>query len=293
MEKSVGWNESSEFHYEIRKKGRGKRWAFHRYNFAHPPFSFFSFLYLKIDHFSIIAFIYFTLFTFHFLLLTFLYPTNAFPDYSPIQTIQQRCLARMRQATLRQQTRTLTPEQQTKRTAREASLLRWGRTYLSTHFVKAPSQMHLWLANWLDREQQRGWKLNILAPRGGAKSTLVTLAYALRAALLNREPYIWIVSDTLRQASNHLENLRAEISDNSRLLRDYAPATGRGPRWRNTLLELNNGVVIEAIGTGQRVRGRRRREVRPTLIIADDLQSDRHMESPTNASYRAVGFMAC
>ncbi|MGW8255900.1 MAG: phage terminase large subunit family protein, partial [Thermoguttaceae bacterium] len=40
-----------------------------------------------------------------------------------------------------------------------------------------------------------------------------------------------------------------------------------------------NGVSIEAFGTGQRIRGRRRREHRPTLIICDDLQNDGHISS--------------
>ena len=34
-----------------------------------------------------------------------------------------------------------------------------------------------------------------------------------------------------------------------------------------------------APGTGQRIRGRRRRQSRPTLIICDDLQNDQHMDS--------------
>jgi predicted phage terminase large subunit-like protein len=37
--------------------------------------------------------------------------------------------------------------------------------------------------------------------------------------------------------------------------------------------------VIDAIGTGQRSRGRRRNEFRPTLIICDDLQNDSHISS--------------
>jgi predicted phage terminase large subunit-like protein len=42
---------------------------------------------------------------------------------------------------------------------------------------------------------------------------------------------------------------------------------------------LRNGVTIEALGTGQRIRGRRRREHRPTLIVCDDLQNDGHANS--------------
>src|SRR5262249_32263265 len=46
-------------------------------------------------------------------------------------------------------------------------------------------------------------------------------------------------------------------------------------------IELRNGVVIEAFGTGQRIRGRRHRDTRPTLVVCDDLENDSHMWSAT------------
>ena len=45
------------------------------------------------------------------------------------------------------------------------------------------------------------------------------------------------------------------------------------------MIVLRNGVTIEAFGTGQRIRGRRRRQHRPELIICDDLQNDGHTRS--------------
>ena len=159
-------------------------------------------------------------------------------------------------------------------------LLEWARHYLPEHFGRPPSAMHRWLAGQLDRlGSQRGGKLNVLGPRGGAKSTIGTLAYPLQAAVEGREPYIWIVSDTRHQACAHLENLKAELVDNPRLAADYPAATGKGPVWRNGAIVLRNGVAIEAYGTGQRLRGRRRRAHRPSLIVCDDLQNDGHMQS--------------
>jgi predicted phage terminase large subunit-like protein len=167
-------------------------------------------------------------------------------------------------------------------TKSERDLLRWGKKYLKNHFTREPSHMHTWLAARLDsklRNSLRGWKLNVLAPRGGAKSTLVTLAYVLRSAVTGSEPYIWIVSDTLHQAMAHLDNIRIELIDNEKMARDYSHAVGVGPVWRANVIQLRNGVTIEAVGTGQRIRGRRKRESRPSLIVCDDLQSDRHAES--------------
>jgi predicted phage terminase large subunit-like protein len=159
-------------------------------------------------------------------------------------------------------------------------LLDWGRLTLPDHFRLPPSLMHRWLAARLhDMDRRRGVRVNVLGPRGGAKSTVGTLAYVLRAAVEQREPYIWIVSDTVGQARTHLANIRAELEHNDGLAAHYPHAVGRGPRWRSAALELRNGVVIEAYGTGQRLRGRRRREHRPSLIVCDDLQNDQHIAS--------------
>jgi len=113
-------------------------------------------------------------------------------------------------------------------------LLAWGRKYLPEHFRHTPSLMHRWLADQLDAAQTaRGTKINVLGPRGGAKSTLGTLALPLRAAVECREPYIWIVSDTKHQACAHLENIKAELIDNRRLAEDFPEAAGRGLVWRS------------------------------------------------------------
>jgi predicted phage terminase large subunit-like protein len=159
-------------------------------------------------------------------------------------------------------------------------LLSWGRKYLPHHFVRPASIMHRWLGEFLDNmSRNRGMKLNVLGPRGGAKSTIGTLAFPLRAAVEGREPYIWILSDTRHQACAHLENLKAELLDSPRLAADYPNAVGRGPVWRAGAIVLRNGVSVEAFGTGQRIRGRRRRADRPTLILCDDLQNDGHTQS--------------
>jgi predicted phage terminase large subunit-like protein len=162
----------------------------------------------------------------------------------------------------------------------ELSLLAWARRFLPQHFTLAPSLMHRWLEEQLDAMPKvRGMKLNVIGPRGGAMSTIVTLAWPLRLAVEAREPYIWIASDTKHQACAHLDNVKAELLENAELAEFYPDATGRGLIWRENFIRLNNGVVIEAFGTGQRIRGRRRRAHRPTLIVCDDLQNDQHIES--------------
>jgi len=158
--------------------------------------------------------------------------------------------------------------------------LDWAKRFLPQHFPKPPSKMHRWLADELDRfHSQRGTKLNVLAPRNSAKSTIAALAYPLREILTRREPYVWIISDTMSQAHTHLENIKNELESNPMLADAYPNACGKGNLWREGAIRLRNGGIIEAFGTGQRLRGRKRNENRPTLIICDDLQNDQHMLS--------------
>jgi hypothetical protein len=174
---------------------------------------------------------------------------------------------------------------------RSGGLLAWGRQYLPAHFTRPPSNLHRWLAEELDAMRtQRGSRLNVLGPRGTAKSTVGTLAFPLRAALECWEPYVWIVSDTRHQACAHLENLKAELLDNRLLAEAYPQATGRGLVWRSGSIVLRNGVAIEAFGTGQRIRGRRRGAHRPTLIICDDLQNDGHIQSAVQREHSRSWF---
>jgi predicted phage terminase large subunit-like protein len=157
-------------------------------------------------------------------------------------------------------------------------LLDWAAKYLPEHFTRRPSALHIWLAAQLDTlQERRGAKINLIGPRGSAKSTLATLAYVLQMAALGREKYIWIVSDTAPQACAHLENVALELTENDALIDAYR--LKKGHPWRQNRIVLSSGVTIEAMSTGQRIRGRRRRAWRPTLIIADDLQNDRDVES--------------
>jgi hypothetical protein len=139
---------------------------------------------------------------------------------------------------------------------RDADLLTWSRHFLPSHFAKPASEMHVWIGEKLDgmrrqKEMQNAEcrmqneeggdrnssfcnlhsaltnKLNVVGPRGSAKSTVVTLAHVLREALEGREKYIWIVCDTRRQAVVHLENVKHELLHNERIYDAYPRASGK------------------------------------------------------------------
>jgi predicted phage terminase large subunit-like protein len=156
----------------------------------------------------------------------------------------------------------------------------WARHYLRDYFKLPLSKFHRWLVSRLQGLHTcRGSRLALVAPRGSAKSTWVSLVYPLWAASCRHEPYIQIISDTQSQARLLLEAIKRELEDNSLLAQDCPGATGRGRPWGQDRIRLTNGVVIEALGTGAKIRGRRNRSERPTLIIVDDPQNDQHVTS--------------
>ncbi len=165
------------------------------------------------------------------------------------------------------------------------TLMSWCYRYLPRHFTRPPSRMHVWLMRYLDTMRNgSGIKLNVLGPRGGAKSTIGTLAFPLREALEGRAKYIWIVSDTIPQARAHLENIYTAVRNN-RDLRGVYPMIFTGlksdMKYSADVLEFRNGTRLEALSTGQKIRGRRHGERRPELILCDDLQNDWHARSKT------------
>jgi predicted phage terminase large subunit-like protein len=156
----------------------------------------------------------------------------------------------------------------------------WARHYLEGYFKLPSSSFHEWLADRLQGlHTQRGSRIALVAPRGSAKSTWVSLVYPLWSALHRHEPYIQIISDTQSQARLLLEAIKRELEDNNVLARDYPAAVGRGNPWGQDRIRLASGVVIEALGTGAKIRGRRNRSERPSLIIVDDPQNDQHVTS--------------
>lgn len=134
---------------------------------------------------------------------------------------------------------------------------------------------------------KRGSKLAIAAPRGSAKSTLVTLQYVIFCVCYKIEKFIVIISSTSDQAQGFLSNVKQELESNQRLMKDFPSACETGakplpPRWTQKEILTKNGIKVIALGGGQQIRGRRNKEHRPSLIVLDDIEGDISAQSPEN-----------
>lgn len=115
------------------------------------------------------------------------------------------------------------------------------------------------------------------APRGNAKSTIISFVTALWCGIYQKKHYILIISDTSSQADSFLMNIKAEFEDNKLLMNDFGSLYGAV--WNTSDIVLANDTRIQALGAGKRVRGRRYKQYRPDLIICDDIENDENVQS--------------
>ena len=160
--------------------------------------------------------------------------------------------------------------------------LDWERRYLSHYLTCEPSRFHRQLlgdlANFhLARGQRRAYR----GPRGSAKTTHISKAYPLWAALEGVEPLTLLLAETGEQAVAYLRSIKAEVAGNPAVARDYPGSAGEGPVWRDDRVVLRNGCAVVARGAAGRVLGLTHGPHRPTLVVGDDLNQRADAYSPT------------
>ncbi len=158
----------------------------------------------------------------------------------------------------------------------------FAQTYFP-HYVKhTPATVHEYLFDRFQEVVDNGIGDHdaIAAPRGHAKSTIITQIGTLWCIVTGRKKYPLIVMDALDQALPMLEAIKAELMFNPRLLLDFPEAAGQGRVWQVGVIVTSNDVKVEVFGSGKKIRGRRHGPHRPDLVIGDDLENDENVRSP-------------
>lgn len=114
----------------------------------------------------------------------------------------------------------------------------------------------------------------IVAFRGSAKSTIMTLSYPLWSILgKQQKKHIVIFSKTEKLAKQHFMNIKRELENNELLKKDLGPFKEFSDEWGGSALVLTDyGARITFASEGQSVRGMRHGPYRPDLIICDDVE---------------------
>ena len=117
----------------------------------------------------------------------------------------------------------------------------------------------------------------IQAFRGAAKSTLAEEAIIIQALLRKFHNGI-ILGETYERAVERLRSIKHEIETNSIIEGLFGDQVG--PTWSEAKIVLNNGVIIQAFGRGQSLRGSKHLDFRPDRCFCDDIENEDSCVSP-------------
>ena len=147
------------------------------------------------------------------------------------------------------------------------------------HYVRhsARSELHNYLYKRLPEIIQATGSQNdaIAAPRGEAKSTIVSQLFVIWCIVLALKHYPVIIMDSIDQAYPMLEAIKAELQFNPRLLMDFPEATGGGRVWQAGTILTRNDIKVQVAGSGKKLRGLRHETLsEPAVLdaVSDDVR---------------------
>jgi len=161
----------------------------------------------------------------------------------------------------------------------QQDMLLFGRMVMPNMFSSPSPPFHSDIANEILEGQ--GTQLNIIAPRGHAKSSIVAGVYPLFHLMFTKGvKVIVLVSRTQGHATKLLGTIK-DVLDYSKEFRYFFGYWGQhsARKWTNTEIELKDGSVIICKGTGQQIRGIKHGNQRPTLLILDDPEDENNTKT--------------
>lgn len=114
-----------------------------------------------------------------------------------------------------------------------------------------------------------------LAFRGAGKSTIAE-EYICIDALYQRFRNFIIVGESFTRASERLSAIKHELDFNEHIYDLFGAQ--HGPIWNEDKIQLLNGVVIQAFGRGQSLRGVKHHDARPDGCLIDDIEDEESVQ---------------
>lgn len=172
------------------------------------------------------------------------------------------------------------PQASRQRAERVASDFKFFAYEYFPHYISSdPSAFQDWVYTKLPRliDAPKGCKEGIAAPRGNAKSTLITQVFVLWCVVTGRKQFAVIIMDAFDQAVMMLEGIKVELESNPRLKQDFPHQCGGGRVWQAGLIITANNRKVQVAGSGKKLRGWRHGPHRPDLVILDDIENDENV----------------
>ena len=115
--------------------------------------------------------------------------------------------------------------------------------------------------------------------RGGAKSTVAEEAVVTMACFRKFRNCV-ILGASEDKAKERLKSIKHELENNEFIHQVFGDMVGE--TWAETKIITSNGIMIQAYGRGQALRGSKYLDQRPDLLLADDIEDEESVSSPEN-----------
>ena len=159
------------------------------------------------------------------------------------------------------------------------NMILFGKVTIPNMFSSESPEFHYDIArNLMDKSHKQ---VNIIAPRGHAKSSIVGGVFPLWHIMFEKGPkLIVLISRTQDHAVKLLGTIK-DVLDYSSQFRQLFGYWGMNSArvWSKAEIELKDGTMIICKGTGQQLRGIKHGNQRPTRIILDDPEDENNTKT--------------
>ena len=158
-------------------------------------------------------------------------------------------------------------------------MILFGKISMPNMFSSPSPDFHYEIADALMDSTMK--QVNIIAPRGHAKSSIVGGVFPLYHLMFDKGKKLVVL---ISRTQDHAVKLLGTIKD----VLDYSPqfrsvfgywGQHSAKQWSKTEIELKDGSMIICKGTGQQLRGIKVGNQRPTLIIVDDPEDENNTKT--------------
>ncbi|EGT3616434.1 terminase [Clostridium perfringens] len=119
-------------------------------------------------------------------------------------------------------------------------------------------------------------KLNIICPRGFAKTTIFDLAISIWLVCYKKSKFTLIGAKKDDDATQFVDSIKKVFNENQRIISTFGKLIDKKKFKVNANeIEFTNGMYIRAVGSASSVRGANFKGIRPTTVIADDYQDEK------------------
>ena len=169
--------------------------------------------------------------------------------------------------------------------AMSKDMLQFGKVTMPNMFTVPSPPFHRTMAKSFLNEKVT--KLNIIAPRGHAKSSIAACVFPVHHIFFDEGPkFIVLCSKTQGHAIDLLQSIK-DVLDYSLELRSIFGYYGQHSSkvWTKDRVVLKYNTIIVCKGTGQQVRGLKHGNQRPTLFILDDPEDENNTKTKEAMEY--------